>query len=175
MSICHKYEHVGVDGDYKLQWYNSSTLSPSLWKYRLWKNFFEWSLIKKVDWWKNSDFIKESIFIKEETPGVLLCTFAKWNILGLKNSPCGCEATYSAAKLLGKITTSARKTYSAFISLVFSENDKKVFLLSFSIPRRRWNTIHETTHELHIINSLLGFVFIFYAFVHACIFGYYEN
>jgi len=29
--------------------------------------------------------------------------------------------------------------------------------------------IHEKTHELHFINSLPGFVFIFSTFVHACL------
>ena len=64
LSICHKYEHVQVDGDYKLQWCNSSTFSPSLWKYRLWKYCFEWSLVKK-SWLMEKFRLKEGFSLRK--------------------------------------------------------------------------------------------------------------
>ena len=64
VSICHKYEHVQVDGDYKLQWCNSSTFSPSLWKYRLWKYCFKWCLVKK-SWLMEKFRLKEGFSLRK--------------------------------------------------------------------------------------------------------------
>ena len=82
----------------------------------------------------------------------------KWNILSLK----WIWGNLLGGKLLEKITTSAKKklTLRFFLSFLLNRIKRLFQFIVILHPEERWHMIHETTHELHFINSLLGFIFM---------------